>query len=243
MEAFKTTFLSAAAKCTDWIYPPRCPVCDDAAPGGTAVCPECFGKLQRVGEDFCLKCGKPIGGHEAEYCRDCMDGKHLFEQGRSLYVYEGDLRASLYRMKYGGRREYAGFYGEQMVRYLGGFIKRTDAQGLVPVPISKKRQKERGYNQAALLAEKIADMTGIPLYEDLVLRVRDTAPQKKLDAIQRQNNLKKAFKIGRNDVKLDRLILIDDIYTTGATVDAVAKVLRQYGSGKVYVLTLAAGKQ
>ena len=130
-----------------------------------------------------------------------------------------------------------------MVRYLGGFIKRTDAQGLVPVPISKKRQKERGYNQAALLAEKIADMTGIPLYEDLVLRVRDTAPQKKLDAIQRQNNLKKAFKIGRNDVKLDRLILIDDIYTTGATVDAVAKVLRQYGSGKVYVLTLAAGKQ
>ncbi len=243
MEALKRILLPASKKCIDWLYPLRCPVCDDVAPSGTAVCPECLVKLHRVGENFCLKCGKALTEQEAECCPDCVDGRHLFEQGRSLYIYEGELRSSLYRMKYARRGEYAGFYAEQMVRYLGEWIRRTDAGGITPVPISKKRQKERGYNQAALLAEKVSERTGIPLYEDLVLRIRDTAPQKNLDAMQRQNNLKKAFKIGRNDVKLNRLILIDDIYTTGATADAVTTVLRQSGIGKVYVLTLAIGRQ
>jgi ComF family protein len=146
-------------------------------------------------------------------------------------------------MKYGSRREYADFYGKQMAKHLGTFIKSTKAQAIIPVPLADKKKKQRGYNQAECLAEALSKITKIPVIDDLVVRVRDTAPQKQLDEQQRQNNLKKAFKIGRNDVKLNITIIIDDIYTTGSTIDAVACALSEVGVERIYYVALAIGKQ
>ena len=117
----------------------------------------------------------------------------------------------------------------------------TGIQGVIPVPLHEKRYDQRGYNQAELLAESIGRETDIPCYPHYVKRCRNTLPMKTLSGEKRQNNLKKAFIIGQNDVKLDKVLLVDDIYTTGSTLDAVAKELKRNGVKKVYFLTLSIG--
>lgn len=226
------------------LYPARCPVCDGVMPAACAaeegVCPDCRGRVRTVGEHYCIRCGKPLSEERTAYCGDCETHSHCFVRGRSLFYYE-DIRESLYRFKYGGRSEYAAYYAREMERAAGDDIRSWHAQALVPVPLHRAKQKKRGYNQAALLARELSAIFEIPVREDLVVRVRNTAPQKSLNPSERQKNLKKAFKILKNDVKLKATIIIDDIYTTGSTVDAVGSLLMQAGVSDIYVLTLASG--
>ena len=116
------------------------------------------------------------------------------------------------------------------------------AQALVPVPIHKSRQRKRGYNQAQLLAEVLSVYSGIPVCDTLIARCGKTRPQKNLTDRERQNNLKKAFKILQNDVKLSTIVIIDDIYTTGSTIDAMCEILSSVGISRIYCLTLAVGR-
>lgn len=238
----KKTILKIWNLAVDLICPRKCPVCDEVVPTGAYCCMECRDTFHVIKEDFCMRCGKAIPAN-MEYCKDCGNQSHLYIRGRVLYRYEGELKNSIYRFKYGHRVEYADFYAKQTKEYLDEFITQTNAQGLVPVPLHKKKQRQRGYNQAYKYAKALSKEVGIPVYEDYVLRVKNTAPQKKFDALGRQNNLKKAFKIGRNDVKLKIIILIDDIYTTGSTIDAVTKVLLEAGVDRVYFVALAGGIQ
>lgn len=181
---------------------------------------------------------------EKEFCGDCRDRgtAHFYEKGLALCSYNDTMRESLYKMKYQGRREYAETYGRLMAQYFGNVIKRAGVEGIVPVPLHPKRERERGYNQAALLARAFGRESGIPVYENYLVRTRHTPPMKSLSTAERQNNLKKAFKIGQNDVKLRVTIVIDDIYTTGSTIDAVAKMLLEAGALRVFFITLAIGE-
>ena len=113
----------------------------------------------------------------------------------------------------------------------------------MPVPVHAARKRERGYNQAEALAGEIGRRMGIPVDFRLIKRVKKTLPQKLLDDRERQNNLKRAFKIARNDVKLKRVVIIDDIYTTGSTIDACALELKRAGVEKVYFIAIAIGKE
>lgn len=226
----------------DCLCPRRCPVCDEIVPIGKYCCLECEDEFIKVLDHYCMRCGKAISSKE-EYCRDCMSLSHKYIQGRVLYRYEGKIKNSIYRFKYANRVEYADFYARETGKYLREFIQMTKAQGLVPVPLHKKKQNKRGYNQAYAYAKALSKEVGIPVYPDYVVRVKNTAPQKMYDALGRQNNLKKAFKIGRNDVKLKVIIIIDDIYTTGSTIDAVTKVLLESGVDRVYFVALAGGIQ
>ena len=112
---------------------------------------------------------------------------------------------------------------------------------MIPVPMYRKKQRLRGYNQAELLAREIADQRNLPLICDLVLRVKNTKPQKELEGKDREENLKKAFIITKNDVKLRKILIVDDIYTTGSTVDAIAEVLKKSGVEEIYFLSLCIG--
>ena len=112
----------------------------------------------------------------------------------------------------------------------------------MPVPLHKSRMRKRGYNQARVLAGELSALTGIPVYADWIGRVEKTVPMKDLPAAERQNNLKRAFKILRNDVKLNTIIIIDDIYTTGSTIDAMSRELRNVGVRRIYFITLAIGR-
>lgn len=224
------------------LFPRRCPVCDKPVkPAGKLICGGCRAKLVHVREAGCMKCGKPLTEEYEEYCSDCRKKRHVYTQGKSLYEYHSAAKA-IYRFKYGNRREYAEFFGKEMTERFGKLMDFWQAEALIPVPIHKARRRKRGYNQAELLAEEIGKRTGIPVIRDLVVRHKNTRPQKELKGAERENNLKRAFKIGRNDVKLSTIIIIDDIYTTGSTVDEMAQVLKEIGIDKVYVLTLAIGK-
>ncbi len=222
------------------VYPRHCPVCDEIVrQRGEMICLECLDKLKILTPPWCMRCGKMVEDGE-EYCRDCREREHAFERGRALYEYDSAAQ-SIYRFKYAGRQEYADFYGEQIADYLGDFIRQLRPDGFVPIPLHRRRKARRGYNQAQLLAEAVGRQMNIPVYSKLLVRGRNTVPQKKLNFQERQNNLKKAFNISENDVKLKTIIVIDDIYTTGSTIDEAARALKAAGAERVYYITLACG--
>lgn len=224
-----------------WLFPLRCPVCDRiVTPYGEKICLECMEKLKIISPPWCLQCGKKIK-KAGEYCEDCRRVRHKYIRGRALYEY-GSASASIYRFKYGGRMEYADFFGEEICRYLGDFIRETAPDGLVPIPLHKKRRKKRGYNQAELVADSISKYSGVPVYKNILRRVKNTTPLKLQNPAERQNNLKKAFNIAQNDVKLDTILIIDDIYTTGSTIDEAAATLKEAGVKNIYFITLACGE-
>lgn len=188
-----------------------------------------------------MKCGKELEDEETEYCSDCMRHRHLFDSGRAVFAYKS-MSDSIYRFKYKGRQEYAAYYAECMAGRLGEWIVRRKPDALVPVPIHASKRHLRGYNQAELLAKGLGRILHIPVETNLIKRMRKTSPMKDLSVSERQNNLKRAFKICRNDVKLNTIIIIDDIYTTGSTIDALSYELRSAGVGHIYFVTLAIGK-
>lgn len=223
-------------------FPRRCPVCDEPVkPWNALICKECAPLPVYTKPPFCMKCGKHLDREEKEYCRDCTARPHLFDRGMALFEYK-NISSSIARFKYAGRREYAAFYAACMEQRLGGFIRECKAQAFVPVPLHKSRLRRRGYNQAEALSRALSALTGIPVLADWIARVEKTAPMKDLSARERQNNLKRAFKIRRNDVKLSTVMIIDDIYTTGSTIDAMSRELKKAGVRRIYFLTLAIGK-
>ncbi|MCM1268650.1 MAG: ComF family protein [Bacteroidales bacterium] len=238
----KSHLRAVAESALTLFYPRRCPVCDEPVkPWNALICKGCAHLPVYTEPPFCMKCGKHLSSGEKEYCKDCARHSHLFDRGRALFDYKS-VSASLARFKYAGRREYAAFYASCMAAHLGGFIRDCGAQALVPVPLHKSRQRRRGYNQAEALARELSALTGIPVMADWIVRIEKTAPMKDLSARERENNLKRAFKIRKNDVKLSTVIIIDDIYTTGSTVDAVSRELKKVGVQRIYFLTLAIGK-
>lgn len=222
------------------LFPLRCPMCDEPVrPYGEKVCPECVEKRKMLTAPYCMKCGKKLAD-DGEFCGDCSGKQHAFVRGRALYEYES-VAASIYRFKYGGRQEYAEFFGEELSFYLGDFVREIGPDALIPIPLHKKRQRKRGYNQAALLARVLGQQTGTLVLEKYLVRVKNTIPLKRLNPKERQNNLKKAFIIHKNDVKLKTVILVDDIYTTGSTMDEAARTLIGCGVQNVYFVALACG--
>lgn len=223
------------------LFPLRCPVCDDIVrPYGAKICVSCREKLKLLTPPWCMQCGKKLYT-DGYLCKDCQRKKHKYLRGRALYEYESAAPA-IYRFKYGKRREYADYFGEEIARFLGKFIRQCNPDALIPVPLHAKRMRHRGYNQAQLLAEAMGRYLEIPVYGNLIKRVKNTEPLKHQNAAERENNLKKAFNIAQNDVKLDTVIIVDDIYTTGSTMDEIADALRQHGVKKVYFIALASGK-
>ncbi|MCR5486004.1 MAG: ComF family protein [Lachnospiraceae bacterium] len=231
----------------DILYPRRCPFCDGVLPfGGDRVCKGCRDGLKQkrlyVGDMGCRLCGRPLADPEEEYCPDCARRKRMIDGGASLFVYADEVRSSIAGFKYRGRREYADYYAKEIACRLGAWIASLHADALVPVPVSREKKRKRGYNQAELLADGIGKRLGIPVQSEAVIRIRDTAPQKDLNRLMRRKNLKRAFKIGADVVKLKTVILVDDIYTTGSTVEEIAFVLKEAGVRRVYSLTLASGR-
>ena len=235
-----TKVASLLGRLLDMVFPARCAVCDEVLPFGEKdICKNCKKKIQYLGNQVCLCCGKGVR-EEDEYCYDCRKRKHDFDQGRALFSYEF-IRLSLYRFKYAGRKEYGRFYAKSIAREFQMQKQIWQPQALLPVPIHAKRRKKRGYNQAEEIALELGKIWNLPVITNLVYRTKNTRPMKEIVGTDRQNNLKKAFKLGTNDVKLNTIIIIDDIYTTGSTIDAVARECRKAGIEKIYFITVSVG--
>lgn len=233
-------YVNVANTVKQLLFPRRCPICDRIViPFGEKICPKCAMGCRFLTPPYCMKCGKKLSD-EAELCGDCRKKTHIFSRGRALYEYES-VAFSIYRMKYGGRQEYAEYFGEELAYYLGSFIRDMNPDALIPIPLHGKRERRRGYNQAALLARAMGRCLGVPVLDNYLVRVKNTTPLKWLNPKERENNLKKAFNIVQNDVKLKRVVLVDDIYTTGSTMDEAAGTLAAHGVEEIYFVALACG--
>lgn len=224
------------------LFPRRCPVCHEAVEerGGLA-CKICRTRLPYVREPSCRKCGKPLLSEEKEYCGDCSRKRRRFRQGKAPFIYDKVMRESIARFKYGGRREYAAFYAEEILRKCAREAAFWKGDVLVPIPLHPSRRRKRGYNQAALLARELSERCGIPVDEKLLFRVRKTRAQKELNDQERLANLRGAFSVRKGSIPYKNIILIDDIYTTGSTIDEAAGVLVENGVQSVFFLCICVG--
>lgn len=225
----------------DLVFPRRCAICDEVLPHGMKyICKDCSTKVVYIKEPYCLKCGKALV-EDKEYCEDCLKRPHYFRQGVSVFDY-GSVSDSLYRFKNMGRVEYAEYYAKVLYEEKGDWLKAVNPDCLIPVPIHSSKLKKRGYNQAELISKELSRLSGIPTDTSLLLRAKKTNPLKELSLKERQNNLKKAFKIGVNDVKLKTGVIIDDIYTTGSTIDEISRTLINTFPCEIYFMTLTVGR-
>ncbi len=228
----------------DLLFPRRCPLCGKIADG---ICGECAKKLPVVRGPVCFQCGRPLADGDEEYCPDCRAHCMYFTQGRGLYLYNEDLRRSLHGIKYGNRREYLDVFAREMAVRLGGTIRRWDPQIVIPVPMHPAARRRRGYNQAELLARRLGEELGLAVCTDAVQKIRRTADQKTLDHRARRQNLKDAFAVDprymtrgetRRSLRWRRVLLVDDVFTTGSTMRELAKTLRRAGAEEVFFVTL-----
>lgn len=185
----------------------------------------------------CEICGRPLESEAERVCYDCARIRHVFLRAKAPFVYSGAIRDSIHRLKYGHRAEYAAFYARAAVECSRGMLERFDPQAVLPVPAHRSRRIKRGYDQAACIAEEVAKFLKIPLADDVIRRKKRTRPQSRLDARERRRNLAGAFVARAGAVLPPRVLIVDDIYTTGSTVDALSALAMTIGAASVCVLT------
>ena len=226
----------------DLLYPARCPVCHGVIRGQGEVCTVCRKRLPYLKEPKCKKCGKEIGKDEQEYCSDCQRFQHSFDRGASVFAYDPVMRRSISMFKYHNRREYASFYAGEMYRNCEHLIRYYAPEVILPVPIHQYKKRQRGFNQAELVARELGKMLNLPVDTNYLMRVEKTTPQKELTRQQRKVNLCQAFAIREKRKYYERVLLVDDIYTTGATIDAISEILRENQTKIIFFLTICVGR-
>lgn len=189
-----------------------------------------------------MKCGKPVADERTEYCDDCKRQRHFFDQGVAAFTYTGALRASVHKMKSANRRDYLPFFAESMTQVLMMRLSSWRPELILPVPMHPKKQRRRGYNQSELLAVRIGDITGIPVEKTLLRCTKITPSQKELDRKERMKNLYNSFAVCEPFPKVSRVLLVDDVYTTGSTMDEVSRILKSQGVQHVFFAVLCTGK-
>lgn len=226
----------------DALFPRRCPVCGGIVPSfGGLICPSCFHKLSFVKSPTCKKCGKEVLDERIEYCSDCTCHVRSFQYGMALLNYNEAASHSMAQIKYHNKREYLDFYGQAAVKRFRKRIMRINPDALVPVPVHPSKMRIRGYNQAEILAGIIGKSLGIPVMPGILKRSRKTEPQKDLSPRERFKNLENAFQADNIPDHVRIVLLIDDIYTTGSTIEACTRTLQQKGINSVYFLTICIG--
>jgi len=217
----------------DLLFPPRCVHCRKT---GALLCPSCLDQITPFADPICPTCSRqlPAGESTCGFCR-----MHLpeFDRLRAAAPFDGPLRKAIHDLKYNNLRDLANPLGDFLLNVCQA--QRFPADMIVPVPLHHTRQQERGYNQSTLIAERLAQRTGLPIVEQALQRTRQTPPQVGLSARERWLNVQGAFEASPAHVAGHRPLLIDDVLTTGATLLACAHALRERGAQAVYGLTLA----
>lgn len=233
--------------CLDLLYPPVCQLCQrhraEARDG--FVCSQCRSQVRFIRPPFCERCGLPFPGDLSTtfVCTNCDELDLHFSSARSAVVARTVVLEAVHRFKYSRALWFENFLAGLLVREAAPVLRAGERwDGIVPVPLHPVKLREREFNQAALLAAQLARATKIPFHEKLLRRVHPTATQTLLTRDERAANMKNAFVI-RNGTRLAgrRIVLVDDVFTTGATTNACAQALRQAGAAEVGVWTVARG--
>ena len=217
----------------DFLFPRFCVGCGKE---GDFICDSCQASLVRIEAPACPQCGKPQT--DSILCSNCIDWKADIDAIRSPFRFEGVIRKAVHEFKYRNLRAIAG----QLAHFLGDYLTENPIpyEVLVPVPLHDKRLKERGYNQSALLAKELSRLTGFPVNETCLVRNVYNVPQAKTRNVEeRKQNVIGIFSVVNDDLLEKKVLLIDDVTTSGATLNACASPLKKTGAASVWGLTLA----
>ncbi len=212
------------------LFPPRCAICRRE---GEWFCAACRAQVELIAPPICERCGRPM---TSPTCPFCLESPLQIDGMRAVAFFDGVMRQAIHRFKYQRRPELAHPFGSMLSDYLTAQSFAVDL--LVPVPLHTKRERARGYNQAALLARETALQQKLALWYNVVERTRDTPPQVGLDARARRENVRDAFEASEQ-IAGARILLIDDVCTTGATMNSCAIALKRRGAATVWGLALA----
>ncbi|WP_174273343.1 ComF family protein [Sphingomonas bacterium] len=239
--AFLSPAKIAVARAVAFALPPRCPGCGIVVAGDHSFCLECWQSLDFLGGPACGACGVPmeLAHHPESRCGACLADPPPFDSARAAVAYGPIARALALKLKHGGRPGMA----VTMARAMCRAVPMLDARTLVvPVPLHRRRLWSRGYNQSALIARALARIAGGTLAIDLLCRRKPTPMLRGLNPMQRARTVAGAFAIApawKTPLKGRTILLIDDVYTTGATARACARVLRKGGASRIDVLCWA----
>lgn len=227
----------------DTILPPVCHMCRSFIPnaGTLHICPTCRDSLPLVSSPLCSVCGIPFTGTGNDHqCGACLLHPPHFDTARAHVLYEGPVRDLIHSFKYDRRTHLRYPLALLTLEGLGDFLAEQSPQLIVPVPLHRFRLRQRGFNQAVLLGNTLSRHLSLPLLPDALARTRHTEPQIKLAATERRSNVKGAFAVKKPDrIAGKRILLLDDIMTTGSTLDECAKELKNAGAEAVIAVTIA----
>ncbi len=217
----------------DLLFPRRCVGCGRE---GAFICPPCQISMPRIMPPFCPKCGRPQTS--GLLCPDCVGWQADIDGIRSPFRFEGVIRQAVYQLKYRNLRAIV----PTVVRLMADYLATAPVPGdiLVPVPLHRKRLRERGYNQSGLIAGELGRVINLPVSGDGLERQLNTSPQARTATVdERRSNVTGAFICRQDGLRDKRIILIDDVATSGVTLDACAGALKEAGAATVWGLTLA----
>ncbi|MFQ5852473.1 MAG: double zinc ribbon domain-containing protein [Candidatus Binatia bacterium] len=234
----------------DWLFPPRCRFCREmiSGQGEGCFCQTCREKIRLVSHPLCTTCGQPFLDSSGwdHLCRECLVRPSSFLRARAWACYpreedeEHPLRQVVQQFKYGRRVALGRPLGRLMAQGCYGFFPGSSLACIIPVPLHPKRLRWRGFNQAVILGREVSRLWQIPMDPFILLRSRETQPQTQLPEEDRRNNVRGAFSVDpEKSVRGKAVLLLDDVYTSGATVNECSRALIHSGAKEVHVLTLA----
>jgi ComF family protein len=226
----------------DLLYPRTCPSCGTVlSEPGISICQSCRASFAKLSSPFCTRCGAPVLRSNTEGCDECIEGKTYYNAHRSLFsFYDDKVRECLHTLKFSFQSHLAADLGEMLSEAFANLCKTKNIDAIVPVPLHRSRLRSREFNQSTLLAKALSRDTGISIREDLLKKAKRTKPQSSLNLEERKKNPVGVFKLtGAESVAGMRLAVIDDIYTTGTTVNQAAYTLKEGGARYILALTVA----
>lgn len=236
MSFFRTVYRTVL----DFIVPPLCPICKKRVLLTHGLCSECFSKIHFICRPYCEICGKPFEFDipEETRCGACCKKNPIFTKARSAFIYDSFSAKLILPFKHSDHLELAPLLTNLLYRAGADLLADTDL--IIGVPLHRFRHIKRKYNQADVLAKRLAEKSHIPYHPTILIRKRATVSQGHMKAADRKRNVAGAFGIkNKHLIKDKNILLIDDVFTTGATINECSKILLKNGAAKVFVLTLA----
>jgi ComF family protein len=236
--------LEALNDVSDVIFPPQCLGCSEILhpQSKQLFCAACNEKIKFITGNLCPVCGTifPDSPAKSHLCGNCMENKTYFSCARAVVSYETIILDAIHQFKYGNNISVGALLASFMADFSFPDVDFTDYSLIIPVPLHIKRLRQRGFNQSLILARALAKKKQIPVNFSLLKRHKFTETQTGLNKAERNKNIKGAFEVSnKKKIASKNVILVDDVYTTGATINECAKILTKAGAQKVTVLTLA----
>lgn len=225
----------------DFALPARCPICGITVEDDNHFCLSCWQNLDFLIEPWCAACGKPFAFAQGEgsHCISCLKNPPEHDGVRAVVAYDDKSSLLAMRLKYGNRLGFAELIAQQLERFLDEVP--SDAL-IVPVPLHRWRLWSRGYNQSVLIGRALSKRSGVAMETDILTRKNATPPLRSMSAKQRRKLVKNAFLLSRDaraKIQGETIVLADDVYTTGATTNACARLLKKSGADRVLVFCWA----